>query len=125
MDLMSALHFTIRRRQSYPHNTVIVMADEEQTPKAKTPSWVVRRKEEHWTSKKWRPMMGWMYMAVCIFDFIIFPALWSWHLGSIHQTVTQWEPLTLRGAGLFHMAMGGVLGISAWKRTEEKLADKI
>jgi len=101
------------------------MADEEQIPKAKHPQWVARRKEEHWTSKKWRPMMGWMYMTVCIFDFIIFPALWSLHLGYVHQPITQWKPLTLESAGLFHMAMGAVLGISAWKRTEEKLNDKI
>ena len=30
-----------------------------------------------WVSATWRPMMGWMYMAVCIFDFIIFPILWT------------------------------------------------
>ena len=72
---------------------------------------------------KWRPMMGWMYMAVCICDFIIFPILWS-----VHQAVDkgqvnlQWDPLTLKGAGLFHMAMGAVLGIAAYGRTQEKMA---
>ena len=30
-----------------------------------------------WISAKWRPMMGWMYMVVCVFDFIIFPILWT------------------------------------------------
>jgi hypothetical protein len=74
-----------------------------------------------WISAKWRPMMGWMYMTVCIFDFIIFPMLWSGTQVSIHQTVTEWEPLTLKGSGLFHMAMGAVLGVAAWSRGQEKI----
>ena len=31
-------------------------------------------------------------------------------------------PLTLQGAGLFHIAMGAVLGIAAFGRTQEKIA---
>ena len=80
-------------------------------------------KLEHWTDRKWRPMMGWMYMAVCILDFAIFPVLWSALQAHYSGQVTnQWDPLTLKGAGLFHMAMGAVLGVTAWKRSEEKLA---
>ena len=33
----------------------------------------------------------------------------------------QWQPITLQGAGLFHIAMGAVLGIAAYGRTQEKL----
>jgi hypothetical protein len=40
----------------------------------------------------------------------------------MHVPITQWNPLTLQGAGLFHIAMGAVLGISAFGRTQEKLA---
>ena len=79
-------------------------------------------KEETWLQTKWRPMMGWMYMTVCIFDFIIFPIAWSLLQTTIHNPVTQWSPLTLQGAGLFHMAMGAVLGVAAYGRTQEKLA---
>jgi len=39
-----------------------------------------------------------------------------------HTTITQWQPLTLQGAGLFNVAMGAVLGIAAFGRTQEKLA---
>jgi hypothetical protein len=39
-----------------------------------------------------------------------------------NTTITQWSPLTLQGAGLFHIAMGAVLGIAAFGRTQEKLA---
>ena len=77
---------------------------------------------EHWMNSKWRPMMGWMYMAVCTCDFMLFPILWSLLQSLSHGTVqTQWQPLTLQGAGLFHVAMGAVLGIAAYGRTQEKL----
>lgn len=78
---------------------------------------------EDWMNKKWRPMMGWMYMIVCIADFIVFPVLWSVIQASsgTGQVKDQWNPLTLQGAGLFHMAMGVVLGLTTWARTQEKL----
>ena len=80
------------------------------------------KKKEDWMNSKWRPMMGWMYMLVCTTDFIVFPILWSLiqALGG-GQVHTQWQPITLQGAGLFHIAMGAVLGIAAFGRTQEKL----
>jgi hypothetical protein len=80
------------------------------------------KKKEDWMNSKWRPMMGWMYMVVCIADFVVFPILWS-----LVQTIgdgkveSQWMPITLQGAGLFHIAMGAILGIAAYGRTQEKL----
>jgi hypothetical protein len=83
------------------------------------------KKNEDWMNSKWRPMMGWMYMIVCMADFVLFPVLWSlvqaMHGGRVE---TQWSPITLNGAGLFHMAMGAILGIAAYGRTQEKLGDK-
>lgn len=80
------------------------------------------QKKEDWMNAKWRPMMGWMYMVVCFFDFVIAPILWSivqaLYKGGIN---VQWQPLTLQGAGLFHIAMGAVLGLAAYGRTQEKL----
>jgi len=78
-------------------------------------------KKEDWMNSKWRPMMGWMYMVVCMFDMILFPILWSLLQTFTHTQITQWNPLTLQGAGLFHIAMGAVLGIAAFGRTQEKL----
>jgi hypothetical protein len=81
------------------------------------------KKKEDWMNSKWRPMMGWMYMLVCVCDFVLFPILWS-----LVQTIadgkveSQWQPITLQGAGLFHIAMGAVLGIAAMGRTQEKMA---
>lgn len=78
-----------------------------------------------WINKKWRPAMGWLYMITCTFDFVIFPILWSLLQAMSKGTVTsQWQPLTLQGAGLYHIAMGAVLGIAAYGRTKEKLESK-
>ena len=82
----------------------------------------VEKKDEDWMQKKWRPAMGWMYMGICTLDMGIFPILWSILQAAMGQPVTQWQPLTLQGAGLFHVAMGAVLGIAAFGRTQEKLA---
>jgi len=80
------------------------------------------KKKEDWMNSKWRPMMGWMYMLVCLCDFVVFPVLWSVLHAILHtQNMVQWNPLTLQGAGLFHIAMGAVLGIAAFGRTQEKL----
>ena len=76
-----------------------------------------------WINKKMRPMMGWVYMLTCTCDFVIFPILWSLLQALSHGQVTsQWQPLTLQGAGLYHIAMGAVLGIAAYGRTKEKVA---
>ena len=84
------------------------------------------KKTEDWMTKKWRPMMAVMYMSVCAFDFIVAPILWAvvqfWETSAANDAFRQWQPLTLQGAGLFHMAMGAVLGITAWSRGQEKLA---
>jgi len=82
--------------------------------------------KDDWMNTKWRPAMGWMYMGVCIFDFVLAPVLWSviqfWETQAANDAFRQWQPMTLQGAGLFHMAMGAVLGLAAWGRTQEKLS---
>jgi len=80
------------------------------------------KKQEDWMNAKWRPMMGWMYMFVCLFDFVMAPVAWTSIQAFFHGGITtQWQPLTLQGGGLFHVAMGAVIGISAYGRTKEKL----
>jgi hypothetical protein len=93
------------------------MAEEQEYKPTKS-----EQKKEDWMNSKWRPMMGWMYMLVCTMDFVGFPILWSLLQAYDHGQVTsQWQPLTLQGAGLFHIAMGAVIGISAYGRTQEKM----
>ena len=79
--------------------------------------------ENTWVDKKWRPMMAWCYMAICICDFIIFPVLWSVFQGHYSGVVAdQYDPITLQGGGLLHVAFGAILGVTSWSRGKEKLA---
>lgn len=83
---------------------------------------LVANTNEDFINRKWRPMMAWLYMTVCAFDFILFPILWSVLQVSKNGSVTTpWQPITLQGAGLFHVAMGAVLGIATYGRTREKI----
>jgi hypothetical protein len=83
------------------------------------------KEAQDWINKKWRPVMGWVYMLTCTADFVLFPILWSLLQALSHGSVTsQWQPLTLQGAGLYHIAMGAVLGIAAYGRTKEKVEGK-
>ena len=81
------------------------------------------KKTEDWMTTKWRPLMAVTYMATIWFDFIVGPIIFNilqyWNPG---QAVTSWTPLTLQGGGLYHLAMGGILGIAAWTRGKEKVA---
>ena len=80
---------------------------------------------EDWINKKWRPVMGWVYMMTCTMDFVVFPVLWSLLQALSHGSVNSlWQPITLQGAGLYHIAMGAVLGIAAYGRTKEKVEGK-
>lgn len=79
----------------------------------------------NYINSKWRPMMAFIYMITCATDFILFPVLWS-VLQAVQdgQVTSQWSPLTLQGAGLYHIAMGAVLGLTAYGRSQEKIAGK-
>ena len=86
----------------------------------------VKKKDEDWMTKKWRPMMALMYMTCCLFDFALFPIMFTvvqfWEVQAANDAFRQWVPITLQGGGLFHVAMGAVLGVSAYGRTQEKVA---
>lgn len=81
---------------------------------------------ENWVKSYWRPAMGWLYMAICAFDFIIFPLMTIFYpvfaklLGVEGANYTPWESLTLTNGGLIHMAFGAILGVAAWTRGQEK-----
>ena len=85
----------------------------------------VKKPDEDWMTKKWRPLMAMMYMACCLCDFALFPIMFTvvqfWETQAANDAFRQWVPITLQGGGLFHVAMGGVLGVTAYGRTQEKL----
>lgn len=84
-----------------------------------------KTKDDGWMAKKWRPMMAVTYMIICICDFVVFPVLYTvvqfWETQAGLDAFRQWNPLTLLGGGLFHVAMGAVLGVTAYGRTQEKI----
>jgi len=86
----------------------------------------VKKPDEDWMTKKWRPMMAMMYMTCCLFDFALFPIMFTvvqfWETQAANDAFRQWVPITLQGGGLFHVAMGAVLGVTAYGRTQEKVA---
>jgi len=76
---------------------------------------------ERWFFSYWRPACAWQYLFVCLFDFMIAPimmAFYSVYTGEYHG----WDPLTIRGGGLYHLAMGAVVGVAVWSRGREKMA---
>ena len=76
--------------------------------------------DEPWVTRYWRPMMAWQYFLVCLFDFIIFPCI-AMYLAKETGHDFDWEPLTLKSGGFYHMTMGVVIGVSAWTRGQENL----
>lgn len=76
---------------------------------------------ETWMAKNWRPSAAFVYLFICLFDFVIGPILWAVIQAMLNQPLTPWQPLTLQGAGMFHMSMGAILGVAAWTRGKEKM----
>lgn len=87
------------------------------------------KQDEAWVKSYWRPAMGWLYMAMCAFDFIIFPLITMilpiiQHNFGIQMPYTEWKSLTLSNGGLIHLAFGAILGVAAFTRSQEKIAGK-
>ena len=81
--------------------------------------------KQDWMTTKWRPMMAVTYMMINIFDFIVFPVMFTivqfWETQAANDAFRQWQPLSLQGGGFIHLAFGAILGISAWTRGQEKV----
>ena len=77
--------------------------------------------DEMWAKKYWKTAVAWTYIVICLFDFVIasiLVMLLSYHSkGAIPYA--QWTPLTLQGGGLFHVAIGAILGVAAWTHPAE------
>lgn len=82
--------------------------------------------QEHWLKAFWRPAMGWLYMLINFFDFVVAPVMtmampvFLKALGVQTVTYTQWTSLTLQNGGLIHLAFGAILGVAAFARGAEK-----
>jgi hypothetical protein len=90
--------------------------------------------KESWINAYWRPIAAITYLVICICDFIILPWIFGLKSPSPHEIAIavrgldpqvaaviasphpQWQPLTLMGSGLFHIAFGAIVGVTAWTR---------
>ena len=101
------------------------------------------RKISIWNN--WRHFAAYVYLAICIFDFMGMPIFYEMvnprtpdaqlveivvklepaaqvqALTVLHNERT-WEALTLAQGGLFHMAFGAILGVAAFTRGQEKIS---
>lgn len=80
-----------------------------------------RRREDTWLKTYWRPAMAWQYMVVCLYDFIGGPIMTAWISYTTSTAYVEWKSLTLEGSGLYHLAMGAIIGVTAWSRGQEKI----
>lgn len=85
----------------------------------------------YWMTERegWKIIASLVYFAICLFDFIIYPTWIEMHRPNVADVVanlpvnagetvqlqymqvltTAHDPLTLKGGGLFHLAMGALL----------------
>lgn len=126
-NLMEKQQEAIQASAVQPYQAPILTQAAETTA-ANNADVLVKNDNEGWINKRWRPAMGWTYMAVCIFDFIIFPIMFTgvqfFETQAANDAFRQWQPLTLQGGGLFHLAMGAVIGVTSYGRTKEKIEGK-
>lgn len=90
------------------------------------------KENNKWYQSVWLPFAAGTYIIICIFDFMIMPVYVAAHNSKIEakvfnelqgkdvatfattlaqtaQATKQWNPLTLLGAGMFHLAFGALL----------------
>jgi len=78
--------------------------------------------KESWYTRYWRATLAWAYVIICLFDFVIGPIFYVWYaMKTGDHTFGEWQSLTLQNAGMFHISMGAILGVSSWSRGQEKL----
>jgi hypothetical protein len=61
--------------------------------------------------------MAWLYMLICLNDFVIFP--WVSMLIPVFvkgAVYIPWMPVTLHEGGFIHITFGAILGITAWTK---------
>jgi hypothetical protein len=69
--------------------------------------------------RRWREFLAYTFMAILIFDFILAPTFHPLISYYFHLPYIQWVPLTLGAGGTFFIAMGAILGASAYGKSQE------
>lgn len=103
------------------------------------------QKKDRFFQKFWRPALAFSYIIICLFDFIVMPAIVEannvekGNLVEIAESINkindaaqvkaievvlaprEWEPKTLDGGAFFHIAMLSILTGAAITRGMEKV----
>lgn len=85
-------------------------------------------KAHNWMMTHWKPASAFVYTLICFCDFVIFPSYVginridlteligqirgmdpSLQIQIVRAATSGYEPFTLRGSGLFHLAFGALL----------------
>jgi hypothetical protein len=77
--------------------------------------------ESTWFNSRWRPAMAWLYLVTCAFDFLAAPILLAWYMAITKSAYMPWDPLTLKGGGVYHIAFGAIIGVTSWSKGQEKV----
>ena len=94
---------------------------EDQNRKITTKQTPIQREYEDWLTSHWRPIIAYSYVAIILFDFIFGPIMFTAFATATGNPLIMWESLTLGQGGMFHLAIGAVLGAASWTRGQEKL----
>lgn len=95
--------------------------------------------------KYWKVACAIVYLTICIFDFLIMPIVMTNYvkdmdrseiyaqisqldnhqaqvalIGKLEYNVQTWQPITLMGAGMFHLAFGAILTGAVFKQGQVK-----
>lgn len=115
----------VEKTKSYTERTVDNPFDRFRNISSRERTWGVPlpnpRTGDYYIKTRWRPFIAWQYFFVCVFDFIIAPAATMYFFQNNIENYVQWSPLTLQGGGLYHIAMGTIIGVTAYGRTQEKI----
>lgn len=86
---------------------------------------IVHPDGQTWMQANWRAAMGWQYLIVCLFDFMLAPIFMAWFAYFTKTPLVAWVPLTVQGGGLYHLAMGAVVGITSYAKSKEKITNSL
>ncbi len=96
-------------------------------------------KDNRWYQNTWLPVAAFIYLGICVFDFVLMPVYTAAHNSRVenaivrvleskdavvfadtvvkaNQATRQWNPLTLLGGGMFHLSFGALLSGGAVTR---------
>lgn len=77
---------------------------------------------ESWLRSYWRPVMGWIYALICLFDFVLAPIMVAVLPAFISgMTYEPWKSISLENGGIIHLAFAAILGVTAWTRGQENI----